>query len=90
MLPTIQFQDKQRIGIGSGSTIVYAVERLGWWSNFILSSNCSYINFRFSAAERVQTEKLSVVCVPTSFQVFLSFATTHVSIMSEISFKKSF
>jgi len=39
--------DKQNIGIGSGSTIVYAVERL---------------------AERVKEEKLSVVCVPTSFQ----------------------
>lgn len=35
------------IGIGSGSTVVYAVERL---------------------AERVNNEKLNVVCVPTSFQ----------------------
>lgn len=35
------------IGIGSGSTVVYAVERL---------------------AERVQSEQLNVVCVPTSFQ----------------------
>ena len=35
------------LGIGSGSTIVYAVERL---------------------AERVASEGLSVVCVPTSFQ----------------------
>ena len=35
------------IGIGSGSTIVYAVERL---------------------AERVKSENLNVVCVPTSFQ----------------------
>ncbi|XP_050307853.1 ribose-5-phosphate isomerase [Anthonomus grandis grandis] len=35
------------IGIGSGSTVVYAVERL---------------------AQKVQKEKLSVLCVPTSFQ----------------------
>ncbi|XP_064382347.1 ribose-5-phosphate isomerase-like [Halichondria panicea] len=40
-------QDNQRLGIGSGSTIVFAVERL---------------------AERVKQEKLSVICVPTSFQ----------------------
>lgn len=38
----IHFQDKQKIGIGSGSTIVYAVERLGWltttvFNPFILS-----------------------------------------------------
>ncbi|XP_070541173.1 ribose-5-phosphate isomerase-like [Ptychodera flava] len=37
----------QKLGIGSGSTIVYAVQRL---------------------AQRVQDEKLDVVCVPTSFQ----------------------
>jgi ribose 5-phosphate isomerase A len=37
----------QVVGIGSGSTIIYAVERL---------------------AERVKTELLDVVCVPTSFQ----------------------
>lgn len=36
-----------KIGIGSGSTIVYAVNRL---------------------AERVRSEKLNVICVPTSFQ----------------------
>ncbi|KAL1489625.1 hypothetical protein ABEB36_013569 [Hypothenemus hampei] len=35
------------VGIGSGSTVVYAVERL---------------------AQRVQTEKLKISCVPTSFQ----------------------
>lgn len=35
------------VGIGSGSTVVYAVERL---------------------AQRVQAEKLTVSCVPTSFQ----------------------
>lgn len=40
-------KDGSRIGIGSGSTIVFAVERL---------------------AERVKNEKLSVRCVPTSFQ----------------------
>lgn len=35
------------VGIGSGSTIVYAVNRL---------------------AERVKTENLNVICIPTSFQ----------------------
>ncbi|KAL5022516.1 hypothetical protein ScPMuIL_001671 [Solemya velum] len=40
-------KDGQVIGIGSGSTIVYAVERI---------------------AERVAAEKLSVQCIPTSFQ----------------------
>lgn len=40
-------KDKLVIGIGSGSTIVYAVNRL---------------------AERVKSENLNVVCIPTSFQ----------------------
>lgn len=40
-------RDKLIVGIGSGSTIVYAVDRL---------------------AERVKTENLSVICIPTSFQ----------------------
>ncbi|XP_038071329.1 ribose-5-phosphate isomerase-like [Patiria miniata] len=40
-------KDNYRLGVGSGSTIVYAVERL---------------------AQRVKEEKLSVQCVPTSFQ----------------------
>jgi len=40
-------KDKQVLGVGSGSTVVYAVERL---------------------AQRVKEEKLSIVCVPTSFQ----------------------
>lgn len=35
------------IGVGSGSTVVYAIQRL---------------------AERVNTEKLNITCVPTSFQ----------------------
>ena len=39
--------DNQVVGIGSGSTIVFAVKRL---------------------AERVEKEKLNIVCVPTSFQ----------------------
>lgn len=40
-------KDKQIVGIGSGSTIVYAVTRL---------------------AERVKSENLNIVCIPTSFQ----------------------
>jgi len=40
-------RDKQLLGVGSGSTVVYAVERL---------------------AQRVKEEKLSIVCVATSFQ----------------------
>lgn len=40
-------KDKLIVGIGSGSTIVYAVNRL---------------------AERVKSENINVVCIPTSFQ----------------------
>ncbi|CRL07547.1 CLUMA_CG020512, isoform A [Clunio marinus] len=40
-------KDNLKIGIGSGSTIVYAVNRL---------------------AERVKSENLNVICIPTSFQ----------------------
>lgn len=40
-------KDSTVIGIGSGSTVVYAVDRL---------------------KERVIAEKLSVICIPTSFQ----------------------
>lgn len=43
-------QDNSVVGIGSGSTIVYAVERL---------------------SERVKKEGLKLVCVPTSFQVYI-------------------
>lgn len=39
--------DNSVIGVGSGSTIVYAVQRL---------------------KERVETMKLNVICIPTSFQ----------------------
>ncbi|XP_047989698.1 ribose-5-phosphate isomerase [Leguminivora glycinivorella] len=39
--------DNSVFGVGSGSTVVYAVQRL---------------------AERVETEKLKVTCIPTSFQ----------------------
>lgn len=39
--------DKCVFGVGSGSTVIYAVQRL---------------------AERVQCEKLNVICIPTSFQ----------------------
>ncbi|XP_050342139.1 ribose-5-phosphate isomerase [Nymphalis io] len=40
-------QNNSIFGVGSGSTVVYAVQRL---------------------AERVETENLKVVCIPTSFQ----------------------
>lgn len=40
-------ENNHNVGIGSGSTIVFAVKRL---------------------AERVQSEKLQLKCVPTSFQ----------------------
>ena len=36
-----------KVGIGSGSTVVYAVERI---------------------AERIKNEKISLICVPSSFQ----------------------
>lgn len=40
-------QNNMVLGVGSGSTIVYAVERL---------------------KERVDREKLNIICIPTSFQ----------------------
>lgn len=40
-------RDNMVLGVGSGSTIVYAVERL---------------------KERVEKEKLNIICIPTSFQ----------------------
>jgi ribose 5-phosphate isomerase A len=40
-------EDNQVIGVGSGSTIVFAVERI---------------------AQRVQSENLKLICIPTSFQ----------------------
>lgn len=40
-------RDNMVLGVGSGSTIVYAVDRL---------------------KERVEKEKLKIVCIPTSFQ----------------------
>lgn len=40
-------RDNMVLGVGSGSTIVYAVDRL---------------------KERVDKEKLNIVCIPTSFQ----------------------
>lgn len=39
--------DNMVLGVGSGSTIVYAVDRL---------------------KERVEKEKLNIICIPTSFQ----------------------
>ncbi|XP_058799433.1 ribose-5-phosphate isomerase isoform X2 [Phymastichus coffea] len=52
-------KDNTVIGIGSGSTIVYAVQRL---------------------AERVRDEKLSVVCVPTSFQARQLIINNHLTL----------
>lgn len=40
-------KDRQVVGVGSGSTVVYAVERI---------------------IQRVEEEKLQLVCIPTSFQ----------------------
>lgn len=40
-------KDGMKLGIGSGSTVVYAVERL---------------------AQKIRSEKLNIICVPTSFQ----------------------
>jgi ribose 5-phosphate isomerase A len=40
-------ENGQIVGIGSGSTIIYAVDRI---------------------AERVKSEKLNLICIPTSFQ----------------------
>ncbi|XP_012229432.1 ribose-5-phosphate isomerase [Linepithema humile] len=52
-------QNNSVIGIGSGSTIVYAVDRL---------------------AERVKTEGLNVVCIPTSFQARQLILDNHLTL----------
>ncbi|XP_041972662.1 ribose-5-phosphate isomerase [Aricia agestis] len=49
-------------GVGSGSTVVYAVQRL---------------------AERVETENLKVICIPTSFQA-KQLITKHKLILGEL------
>ncbi len=76
------------LGIGSGSTIVYAVQRLGTSvkrgggkphtllkkkvskpvSFFLCGTGGNSCSFLISG-ERVKEEKLSLRCVPTSFQV---------------------
>ncbi len=65
-------QDNQNLGVGSGSTIVFAVERLGLFNPtnpigpFRLHS--LHTHTHTYTVERVKQEKLNVVCVPTSFQ----------------------
>ena len=52
--------------MGSGSTIVFAVERLG--KNLLTPCEPCVLRVCMLAAERVKQENLHVVCVPTSFQ----------------------
>ncbi|XP_043272389.1 ribose-5-phosphate isomerase [Venturia canescens] len=52
-------KDNSVVGIGSGSTVIYAVHRL---------------------AERVQEEKLNVICVPTSFQARQLIVNNHLTL----------
>lgn len=52
-------KDNLIVGIGSGSTIVYAVNRL---------------------VERVKTEKLNIVCIPTSFQAKQLILQNHLTL----------
>ncbi|EFN84428.1 Ribose-5-phosphate isomerase, partial [Harpegnathos saltator] len=52
-------QNKTVIGIGSGSTVIYAVHRL---------------------VERVKTEGLNVVCIPTSFQARQLIVKNHLTL----------
>lgn len=49
------------VGIGSGSTVVYAVERL---------------------VERVKSEKLNLICIPTSFQSYQLITTNKLNLGS--------
>lgn len=60
-------QTNQKLGVGSGSTIVFAVERLGKFSIQLLY-HLRHCAVTLNTAERVKQEKLEVVCVPTSFQ----------------------
>lgn len=61
-------QTNQKLGVGSGSTIVFAVERLGKFSIQLLYYHIRHCVVVSNTAERVKQEKLEVVCVPTSFQ----------------------
>ena len=61
-------KDGDVVGVGSGSTIVYAVARL---------------------AQRVQSERLNIQCIPTSFQVIAALVSKshpplHISSLPEV------
>lgn len=62
------------VGVGSGSTIVYAVERLGIYFSlsFFLYETWYLVLFEknvfFIKAERIKSENLDIICIPSSFQ----------------------
>ncbi|EHA99431.1 Ribose-5-phosphate isomerase [Heterocephalus glaber] len=62
-------RNNQVLGIGSGSTIVHAVQQIGWRTG-VVEDRTDLEESRNTAggAERVKEENLSVVCIPTSFQ----------------------
>ena len=67
------------VGVGSGSTIVYAVERLGtnfynFFLSFLFLNKCFMIYdiwnkfLKNKKAERIKNENLDITCIPSSFQ----------------------
>ncbi|VDP84926.1 unnamed protein product [Echinostoma caproni] len=58
-------KDGQVIGVGSGTTIEYAVKAIGEYT--FLDTQC------IIAANKVAQEKLNIKCVPTSFQLDVAF-----------------
>jgi len=55
------------MGIGSGSTIVYAVQRLGIedFLNFFLLIFYAQVSLK---AQKIKNENLEILCIPSSFQ----------------------
>lgn len=62
-------QDGQIVGIGSGSTIEYAIKRLG--NDVCTTSFCVLpTSYWFSFLdEKASSENLKIICIPSSYQV---------------------
>ncbi|RTG82032.1 ribose 5-phosphate isomerase A [Schistosoma bovis] len=60
--------DNQIIGLGSGTTIKYAVEYIGNFDR--ISINLKLLYF---LADKVKKENLQIQCIPTSFQIDVTF-----------------
>ncbi|VDP42252.1 unnamed protein product [Schistosoma curassoni] len=61
-------KDNQIIGLGSGTTIKYAVEYIGNFDR--ISINLKLLYF---LADKVKKENLQIQCIPTSFQIDVTF-----------------